>query len=76
MRSLLSLDNLSLEYGTDKLSQNVSNYQSTLCHISLTLHQKPEITSLHVFVVLFSLARMLLTHILGLITGNALHILQ
>jgi len=45
-------------------------------NISVTLRRKPEITPLHIFVVLLSLARMLLTHILGLITGNALHILQ
>jgi hypothetical protein len=75
MRSLLFLGCLSLEDWTDKLSQYV-NYQSTLCHISLTLRRKPEITSLHFFVVLLSLPRMLLTHILGLITGSALHILQ
>jgi len=77
IRSLLFLDCLSLEDGTDKLSQNVSNYQPTLCrHVSLTLRQTPESTLLHIFLVLLSLARMLLTHILGLITGNELHILQ
>ena len=74
MRSLLFLDCLSLEDGTHKLSQYVSNYQSTLCHIPLTLRHKPEIT-LHIFVVLLSLARMLSAHILGLVTGNALRIL-
>jgi len=77
MKSLLFLDCLSLEDGTDKSSQNVSNYQSMLCrHISLTLSQMPESTLLYIFVVLLSLVRMLLTHILGHVTGNALHILQ
>jgi len=43
---------------------------------AVALRQKPESTLLHIFVVLLSLAGMLLTHILGRSTGNAPHILQ